>query len=722
MTTRTKLLLLGLAVAPLAGCASDVPPANQAGPSEKPPVEVGGPLYQAKPMPKIEEISRTGESTAFHATVSSDVRVQVPALVDGKIELLGTPVPAQNVKAGDPNIVYHPRDTERKPYRQLHEGDMVIKDQVLGRLDEQAAYIQRMTAEKTIEKSQATAEAARDGEAAQRKLAERMRNAGASESEILQQESLVYRYIENRLNAESSLVKAQGEYMTADNLINRHWIRSSINGRVIRIVKTASEFARTGETVVEIESLDRVRVEGKLDASLSDRVKRGMRVMVEPARPAGPDSLSNSHRQDVAAIAVTGHAGRPMIVSAGLDASALVWDMTATKASHRLPHPSGTGVRAVACTGQGVKKQMVVTGADDGVVRLWDVSNPDKMPVNSDALPEPHRAAVSVVAFSPDGRFVASASGRDVILHAVADKKRLYALPADHRGDVTALAFTPQGTLVTAAKDRVIRVYKLGEKGAMVTTTMEHRGGTVDHAGVSADGSRVIFDKDGSRLDLVSLGDERTVGTVQTAGNAARFATLAEFGPDDQLLVTASGEPDRSGELTVWQAPKPGGRAAERRRLAAPRGATITAAAFSPDPQKRFICAGTSTGSVYFWPLTGELLNGKMLVGEVTSIAPDDAKTVTVRVELTNPLDANGDGLADRSQATIIIPPEGMELPAPAAPTPPPATAPVGPSVSNPGQTPVMPASATVPAKRANPPAGLPMGVIPVVDIPAVRK
>ena len=716
MTLKTRLLLLGLA-APLAGCS----PASPGSPGEKgattPPVDIGAPLYAGKPLTPIPPTTPTGESTAIPATVSSETRAQVPAAVDGVIELVATPVAPGSVKPGDPEVVYHPRDPKREqPHRKVREGDLVAYDQIVARMDDQAVAIQKQTAAKTIEIARLTAAAALEGETKQRELAERIRGVGTSRSEILQAESLVNRYIENRLQAEAAIAKAEGELLAADTAMRKHWVRSPINGRVTRLVKGKGEFARAGETIMEIESTDRVRLDGKLDASLADRVHRGMRVIVEPARPAGPSPLSNSHRQDVSDIAVTGHAGRPMVVSAGLDASALIWDVTKTKASHRLPHPAGTGVRSVACTPPGVKRQLVVTGADDGSVRVFDVSNPDKLPADSDALPEPHPGAVTVVAVSPDGRFCASASGRDVVLHALADKRRLYGLPGDHRDAVTALAFTPQGTLVTAAKDRVIRVYQLGDRGATLRTSMEHRGGAVDAVGVSADGSRVVFDKDGARLDLVSLGDERTVGTVQSAGGSAKFATLAEFGPDDKLIVTASGEPDRGGELTLWQAPEPGGRAAERRRLAAPRGATVTCAAFSPDPAQRFVCAGTSSGSVYFWPLTGELLNAKMLVGEVTAIAPDDAKTVTVRVELTNPLDANGEGLADRSQATIVVPPAGVELPAPAAPTPPPVAPGVGPSVNNPGQTPVMPASATVPAARDVSP--LPKGAMPTVGGP----
>jgi WD40 repeat protein len=272
-----------------------------------------------------------------------------------------------------------------------------------------------------------------------------------------------------------------------------------------------------------------------------------MKVIVEPARPISPNPLSVSHRQEVTSLAVTAHPGRPLVVSGGLDASALVWDVTGTKQYHRLPHPVGTAVRAVAgTTGKGAKTHQVATGGDDGKVRLWDVTNPDKLPAQPLAtFEETHGAAITAAAFSPDGRFLATAAGRDVYVWDVAERKRKYALAADHKDTVTAVRFTPQCTLVTAARDHSVRVWKLGEQGAAPASVIDHRNGSVDVLGVSADGSKVLFDKDPGRLDVVSLADERTVGSLASPGGTARFATLALFSPDDTFILTAGGDADQ---------------------------------------------------------------------------------------------------------------------------------------------------------------------------------
>ena len=267
MTAKSQLLLLVLAagVTPLAGCSSasspgDVSQAN----ATKPPLDLGAPLYPPKPMPAIPPTTPVGESTAIPATISSEVREQVPALVDGAIEILGTPVAPDSVRPNDPDIIYHPRDLDHsQPYRRLREGDTVRVNQTLGRIDEQAVAIQRMTAEKTIKLSKETADAAAEGAKKQNQLTEKIRAARASEAEVLQQESLGIRYVENRLNAERDMVKAEGEYMAAENLLKKHWIRSPINGRVIRRRQDANaEFARDRRDGTR-DRIDRPRPRGR---------------------------------------------------------------------------------------------------------------------------------------------------------------------------------------------------------------------------------------------------------------------------------------------------------------------------------------------------------------------------------------------------------------------------------------------------------------------------
>ena len=185
-------------------------------------------------------------------------------------------------------------------------------------------------------------------------------------------------------------------------------------------------------------------------------------------------------------------------------------------------------------------------------------------------------------------------------------------------------------------------------------------------------------------------------------------------------MLTAGGEADQRGELTVWEVPQPGGRGAERRRLLTRNGTAVTCAAFSPDPDKPFVVVGTADGSVSYWAAPGRAERGQQMVGTVVSALPADARSLTLRVEMPNPLEG---GLVDRSQATIILTP-GAE---PAAPPPAaPGVRPAG-GVVDGGQ--VIPAggiaprpAAAAPARPLPPTAG-PGGVsLPALGSPPAGK
>ncbi len=681
------------------------------------PIDIGGPLWVGVPMQAIEKSTPVGEPIVIpNAVVNNDVRVQIAAQVDGIVELIGTPILLGTPIDPKDEIIYHPRDLEKKQqYRRLRENDLIKNGQILARLDEQLVKLQIDQLTNMVKATEDAIVQAKEASMIQRKLLEQtLKVPGVSTSEVLNQQALAARYEENWLNSSKELAKTVGDLETAKAQLQRYWVRSKMNGRVVRIVKSPDEFAKAGETILEIQSTDRVRVEGKLDSGYASQLRKGMRVYVEPTRPVAPNSLANYHRQDVTSIAVTAHPGRPLIVSGGMDAAALVWDATNTKQSHRLPHPTGSGVRSVTATGPKAKGHFIATGGDDGKVRIWDVSNPDKLPKEPLAIfEETHSGGVNSLAFSPDGRYLASSSGRDVYVWNVTDKKKLYALPQEHRDAVTSVRFTPQATLVTVSRDKSIRTWTLGDKGATSATLIDHRGGTVDILGVSSDGSKVLFDKDATRLDVVSLADERSVGTIQSPGSGARFATLAIFSTDDSLILTVGGDSDQKGELTVWEAPASGSRGAERRRLLTPRNVAVTCAAFSPDNDKRFIAVGTAEGGVFFWSQPSQDDRGKPIIGEIVSVSPADAKTVQVRVEMLNPIDKNGDSLQDRSSATIIIPPNGVPMNATpmnvTAPVPTPGILPAGGVVANPSGTGIRTA------------AGLePTGLIPTVNAPAL--
>lgn len=700
--TRVRILIGTLAAVvclSIAACDTSTPTTETAPASghaaTAPPVEIGSSLYTKAKMPEIPVTQPLPEPIIVDpAIVQYDLKVQVPAQLDAMIELIATPVEGP-VDPNDPLIVYHPRDLKKEqPYRRLRENDIVTVGQTLCRLDERNVVAQIEMSEGMIASSnKAIAEGAKALDSYRRVLEvnQKLYNGGkgpVSELEIENLRATVARLAQDLAQNEQTKVKSAGEELMARVQLTRYFIKSPVNGRIVKLLKSPGEFAKAGDVIMEIQSTDRVRVEGKLDAQYATRLKKGMPAFIEPTVPLGPAPYANWHRQGVTCVAVTSHPGRPMIVSGGEDATALVWDAFKTRQSHRLPNPTGVGIHSIATTSAQAKRHLVATGGGDGKIRLWDLSNPDKLPAEPTKILEGgHSAAVAALAFSPNGRYLASAAGREVFIWD-ADGNRLYALPGEFRDAVTAITFTPQATLVTTARDRTIRVWNLGDKGAVQTDlVLDHREGNVNVLGVSSDGSRVLFDKDSSRIDVVSLLNAQTIGTVQNTSGTMRFTGLAIFSPDDHYILTTCGDTDARGELQLWDAPAIGGRGSERRRLVTPNRAAVTCAAFSADPANPFVVVGTQYGGVHYWmpPSAGE--RGKRLAGFVESWLPADARSVQVRVVMMNP--QAGDQLQDRSMATIIIPPTEEAAPAP-APTP---------RAQIPVDSPlVQPASATAPA------------------------
>jgi len=662
-----RLLMLAVFMAPvgLVGCNSnDIPKATKNGeiaPSVKPSVDVGPPLFEAKSTPKIAPVlSAAVEPLVIpNCTVSFEERQQVASEVDGKIEMIATPLPADKpFDPADPTIIFHPRDPEKKrPFRRLRDGDPVALGQILCIMDDQIVN-QKMKASTTI---RAASEEVKTSAEKGVKLSEdkyaltlkAYQSGSIGYAELVNDQITLSRFQENLAQSKQSIAKAEADYNESYVMLGKHQVKSNVNGFVRNASRRAGEFVKQGEKIMELQATDIVRVEGNLDVQYAAALKRGMVVTFEPALPAAPHRSRDWHRQEVTGIAVTANKDRPLVISVGADGAAVVWDVTRDQTFHNLPHP--VPVHSVACTPASadlVYKGRAITGADDGKIRIWDLSNPDKIattPMREGS--EAHATAVQAIAFSPNGQYFATAAGRDIFLWETESGRKLYALPAEHRDIVTSLTITPQSTLVSTSRDRSLKVWNLGRERGSVARSLDHRSGAVDKLAVSNDGSRVLFDQDRDRLDVIGLSDMQTIAQIQSSGSNAAFATFALYNPDDSMIVTGGGEGDLKGGVQIWTAPSPGTRGAELARLIAPAHAPITCAAFSPDPTHRFLVVGTAEGGVHLWT-PPQNKTPSTITGTITKIDATDTRYNTIRGEFPNKLD-----LRDRSAGTMIIQP-----------------------------------------------------------------
>lgn len=681
-------VVAGLCAA-LTACGSKPPPAK-IDPATTDPVNVGAPLYPRQPMPVAERLAAGVEPVVVsQAVVQTDARVQIASQVESTVLFYGVKLSEKPAVTDDGNV-----ETERymtpagevvNYYRRLRAGDSIRKgDEAIVRLDDEQLGIQLRANRLSLDKTKDAVSASEKQVKVADDYFKKMSNAGTpveAMSALAQKARSEGEYAQTVREQ----ARLQGEMEVTDFKYRQCKVVIPADCKIVKFLKQAGEGVKPGDPLLEVQSSKRFLVEGKVEVQDGNRIQKYTAAEVIPVRLSAPEPYTFSHRRDVTAIAVTAHADRPLVVSGSLDATAMVWEPLSTeKAVHVLPHPAGVGVKAVA-VGKDGERHWAVTGGTDGKLRLWDLTDPSNLPKSPvGEFEEGHGGAVAAIAFSPDGRYLASAAGREVTLWTVADRKRRYALPADHRDDVTAVRFTPQGTLVTACRDKAVRVWEVGTDTAALRMLIDNRSGAVDVLGVSADGGRLLFDQDANRLDVVSLEDGRSVQSLRNGGGT-RFAGFALFGgPEDRFVLTAGGDTDSRGEMQLWELGRAdagaskkaaGPRAIERRRLVTPGRVAVTAAAFSPNPAKPFAVVGTAAGGVHFWLPPSAAEPYRTLRGKVTAILPADARTSTLRVELDVPDEKAAETLQDRGTAAILIDPtdtpEPPRLPPPAAPTPP---------------------------------------------------
>jgi WD40 repeat protein len=166
-----------------------------------------------------------------------------------------------------------------------------------------------------------------------------------------------------------------------------------------------------------------------------------------------------------------------------------------------------------------------------GEVQLWDMVNGQKI------LTIPAPAAVMHVAFSPDGKRLAGASGNDVLLWNAATGDKVLSVKG-HRFPVSAVAFSPDGTrLATSSHDNTAKVWD-ATTGRDLFTLTGHTDWVVN----------VAFGPDGTRLATASVDGTAKVwdaGTGQElytlTGNSEPIYDVA-FSPDGKYLALASGK------------------------------------------------------------------------------------------------------------------------------------------------------------------------------------
>jgi eukaryotic-like serine/threonine-protein kinase len=230
--------------------------------------------------------------------------------------------------------------------------------------------------------------------------------------------------------------------------------------------------------------------------------------------------------------------------------------------------------------------RVLASAGEDGTVRLWGPGGPA-----ASAVLRGHGAGVRGVAFSPDGRLLASASSdRTVKLWDVAGGGVLATLEG-HTDRVNHVAFSPDGRLLASASvDGTVRLWDVAAHKELRTLT--GHGASVEGVAFSPDGLRLASGSRDSSARVWDVATGRTTCTYTGHARAAKLVTGVAFTPDGSRVVSAGWD-----AVKVWDA-------ATGREYSSLTGHSGGLLGMALSPDGRFAVAGGADQAVHVWQLT----------------------------------------------------------------------------------------------------------------------
>ena len=207
----------------------------------------------------------------------------------------------------------------------------------------------------------------------------------------------------------------------------------------------------------------------------------------------------------------------------------------------------------------------LASGSWDQTVRLWDVETEQLLHILTG-----HTGEVNSVAFSLDGGTLASGSWDSTIRLWNPNTGEHQKTLTDHNGGIGTIAFSPDGKmLASASADQTVRLWNITTW--QTEKILRGHSHVVDWVAFSPDSTIVAS---GSRDLTVRLWNVETEQQIRTLTGHAHGIRGIVFSPDGNILVTG----DHEGTVLLWQ-PHTG----QLKRTLLEKTGLIRPVAFSPD-------------------------------------------------------------------------------------------------------------------------------------------
>jgi WD40 repeat protein len=242
----------------------------------------------------------------------------------------------------------------------------------------------------------------------------------------------------------------------------------------------------------------------------------------------------------------------------------------------------------------------IATASGDKTVRLWNLNGQTLQTLKG------HTKEVMSVAFSPDGKTIATASGDKTVRLWNLNGQPLHTLNG-HTEDVTSVAFSPDDkTIASGSYDNTVRLWNLD--GQPLQTLNGHTS-VVSSVAFSPDGKTIASGSYDNTVRLWNLDGQ----PLHTLNGHTKYVSSVAFSPDGKTI--ASGSYDNTVRLWNLNGQPLQTLPSERE---ANKGYTesVNSVAFSPDGKSIATASGDNT--VRLWNLNGQPL--QTLKGHTESV------------------------------------------------------------------------------------------------------
>ncbi|MFF4989349.1 caspase family protein [Streptosporangium saharense] len=326
--------------------------------------------------------------------------------------------------------------------------------------------------------------------------------------------------------------------------------------------------------------------------------------------------------------------GRRVVLAVGLGVVAVPTAFFLVEAARgpQSPSPSPTVNRNVLTGHTGAVNSVafsrdgrtLASGSADGGIRLWDMASGA-----ATAVLAGHAGAVNSVAFSPDWRTLASGGADGSVRLWDVTSGAATAVLTGHTGAVNSVTFNGNGSLLASGgADRSARLWRVASRSTAATLT--DRPAIVNAVRFGTDGTVLLTAYGDGHVRFWNTGTHKKMGLL-TIHSASSVNTISV---DSRGIIALGNSP---GGVTLWD----GNGEAHEETPALTTGSPVNAVVHHPG--KRRLAVATGDGGIQLWDTKSHKPLGPPLTGHtggVTSLAftPDGATLASGGLDRTSRL------------------------------------------------------------------------------------